>query len=94
MSKEQKEQMSPKRGKSEIRKLLYKGFSFTFHKLVIGRQQKYWRCKKRKQGCKAQIWTDLENEVVSDRCENVHLDACHKSLDRDNCESTNAKSMI
>ena len=82
--------ISPK----EIRKLLYKGFSFTFDKLVKGRQQKYWRCEKRHLGCKARIWTDFENKVITDRFENVHHDACHNSLHRRKSESANAKSKI
>lgn len=88
--------ISPKRGKREIRKLLYKVFSFTFHKLIIkGRQQKlkYWRCEKRKRSCKARIWTDLKNKVITNKCANVHH-TCHYNQRQCNRESTASKSMI
>ena len=55
----------------EKRKLLYEGFPFTFDKHLEGKQQKYWRCEKRCRGCKARIWTDFDNNVVTNKCENT-----------------------
>ena len=63
---------SPKSGKI---KLFYKGFPFTFDKLVEGNKQKSWRCEKKYKGCKARIWTDLNDYVIADKCKN-HQHTC------------------
>ena len=68
---------SPKSGK---RKISYKGFPFNFDKLVEGNKQKSWRCEKRNQGCKARMWTDLNDNAIAAKCENLQHTCQHAKI--------------
>ena len=72
--------MPPQSPKSGKRKLSYTGFPFTFDKLVEGNKQKSWRCEKRNQGCKARMWTDLNDNAIADKCENVKHTCRHARI--------------
>ncbi|KRY96362.1 hypothetical protein T11_9426 [Trichinella zimbabwensis] len=39
-----------------------------------GKQKKYWRCSKDKEGCRGAVWTDLEMTAVIDRKD--HVETC------------------
>ena len=79
---------SPKSGKI---KLFYKGFPFTFDKLVEENKQKSWRCEKRNQGCKARMWTDLNGNAIADKCENVKHTCRHARIRQRKSELTSTE---
>jgi hypothetical protein len=53
-------QINTKKGKP---KKQHEGFLFIFDKLIAEGEQKAWRCEA-KNGCKARIWTDLQDNVL------------------------------
>ena len=48
-------------------KVVYQNYRFIFDKYIADGTQKAWRCEFKTRGCKARIWTDLLDNVLSER---------------------------
>jgi hypothetical protein len=54
-------QINTIKGKS---KKQHEGFLFIFDKLIAEGEQKAWRCEAKNKGCRARIWTDLQDNLL------------------------------